>query len=86
MGQRSVTVELTLIGEAAEKYKLQEGSDTFTINGTINPVAPDLTLTLSKSVCTTTEKLLPLLSVDGVSGRGGSDLLLYGVSANYRKL
>ncbi len=66
VGQRSVTVELTLIGEAAEKYKLQEGSDTFTINGTINPVAPDLTLTLSKSVCTTTEKLLPLLSVDGV--------------------
>ena len=66
VGQRSVTVELTLIGEAAEKYKLQEGSDTFTINGTINPVAPDLTLTLLKSVCTTTEKLLPLLSVDGV--------------------
>ncbi len=65
-GWRTVTVELTLIGEAAEKYKLREDSVTFTIDGLINKVSPDLTLTLSKSECMPEDKILPFLAVSGV--------------------
>ena len=64
-GWHTVTVEIELIGEAAVKYKLKAGEETFTIGGNINKAYPDLTVTLSKTVCTAGEKLLPLLSVEG---------------------
>ena len=60
-----VTVEITLIGNAATKYKLKSGEEKFKIRGTINKAYPDLTVTLSKTACTAGEKLLPLLSVEG---------------------
>ena len=65
-GSRTVTVELKLIGDAATKYKLKEGSEKFTIGGNINKAYPKLTVSLSKTTCAVGEKLLPLLSVDGV--------------------
>ena len=65
-GSRTVTVELKLIGDAATKYKLKEGSENFTIGGNINKAYPKLTVSLSKTTCAVGEKLLPLLSVDGV--------------------
>ena len=65
-GWHKVTVEITLIGEAAVKYKLKAGEETFTIGGNINKAYPDLTVTLSKTACTAGEKILPLLSVSGV--------------------
>ena len=65
-GWHKVTVEITLIGEAAVKYKLKAGEETFTIGGYIDKAYPDLTVTLSKTACTAGEKLLPLLSVSGV--------------------
>ena len=64
-GWHTVTVEITLIGEAAVKYKLKAGEETFKIGGNINKAYPDLTVTLSKPACTAGEKLLPLLSVEG---------------------
>ena len=64
-GWHTVTVEIALIGEAAVKYKLKAGEETFTIGGNINKAYPDLTVTLSKTACTVGEKLLPLLSVSG---------------------
>lgn len=64
-GWHTVTVEIVLIGEAAVKYKLKAGEETFTIGGNINKAYPDLTVTLSKTACTAGEKLLPLLSVEG---------------------
>lgn len=64
-GWHTVTVEIALIGEAAVKYKLKAGEETFTIGGNINKAYPDLTVTLSKTACTAGEKLLPLLSVEG---------------------
>ena len=64
-GDHTVTVEIKLIDEAAKKYKLKEGEETFTIRGTINKAYPDLTVSLSKPTCTVGEKLLPLLSVEG---------------------
>ena len=65
-GSHTVTVEITLIGEATNKYKLKEGEETFTIDSNINKAYPGLTVSLSKTTCTVGEKLLPLLSVDGV--------------------
>ncbi len=65
-GWHTVTVELKLIGEAATKYKLKEDSEQFTIGGYINKAYPKLTMSLSKTTCAVGEKLLPLLSVDGV--------------------
>ena len=62
-GNHTVTVEVTLIGEAAAKYKLKAGEETFTISGTINKAYPNLTVSLSETTCTVGEKLLPLLSV-----------------------
>lgn len=64
-GWHTVTVEIALIGEAAVKYRLKAGEETFTIGGNINKAYPDLTVTLSKPVCTAGETLLPLLSVEG---------------------
>lgn len=66
VGDHTVTVEITLIGEAAAKYKLREGEERFTIDGTIDPAAQNLTLSLSKTTCAVGEKLLPLLSLSGV--------------------
>ena len=64
-GRHKVTVEITLTGETAKKYKLRAGEEKFEINGNINKAYPDLTVTLSKTACTAGEKLLPLLSVEG---------------------
>lgn len=64
-GRRTVTVEITLIGEAAAKYKLKAGEKTFTIGGYIDKAHPDLTVSLSRATCAVGEKLLPLLSVEG---------------------
>ena len=64
-GWHKVTVEITLTGETAKKYKLKAGEETFTIGGYINKAYPNLTVTLSKTACTAGEKLLPLLSVEG---------------------
>ena len=77
-GWHTVTVEITLIGEAAVKYKLKAGEETFTIGGNINKAYPKLTVSLSQTTCTVGEKILPLLSVSGVqenaavTGRRGS--------------
>ena len=65
-GSRTVTVEIELIGDAATKYKLRAGEETFTIRGTINKAYPDLTVSLTKTTCTVGEKLLPLLFISGV--------------------
>uniref|UniRef100_UPI003FEF83E5 MBG domain-containing protein n=1 Tax=Gemmiger formicilis TaxID=745368 RepID=UPI003FEF83E5 len=64
-GWHTVTVEIELIGDAAEKYKLRAGEEKFTIDGYINKAYPDLTVSLSKTACTVGEKILPLLSVEG---------------------
>ena len=64
-GWHTVTVEIALIGDAAAKYKLKAGEETFTIGGNINKAYPKLTVSLSQTTCTTGEKLLPLLSVEG---------------------
>ena len=64
-GWHKVTVEITLTGETAKKYKLKAGEETFTIVGYINKAYPNLTVTLSKTACTAGEKLLPLLSIEG---------------------
>ena len=65
-GSRTVTVEIELIGDAAAKYKLKAGEEKFEIGGTINKASPDLTVSLSKTICAVGEKLLPLLSLSGV--------------------
>lgn len=65
-GQRTVTVEIELIGDAAAKYKLKAGKEKFEIGGNINKAYPKLTVSLSQTACTAGEKLLPLLSVSGV--------------------
>ena len=64
-GWHTVNVEIELIGDAAAKYKLKTGQETFTIDGYINKAHPDLTVSLSKAACTVGEKILPLLSVEG---------------------
>ena len=65
-GDHTVTVEITLIGNAATKYKLKAGEEKFEIRGTINKAYPDLTVSLTKTTCTVGEKLLPLLFISGV--------------------
>ena len=65
-GSRTVTVEIELIGDAAAKYKLKAGEETFTIGGYIDKAHPKLNVSLSKTACTVGEKLLPLLSLSGV--------------------
>ena len=66
VGWHTVTVEITLIGEAAAKYKLKAGEEKLEIGGNINKAYPDLTVSLSRATCAVGEKLLPLLSVSGV--------------------
>ena len=65
-GDHTVTVEITLIGNAATKYKLKSGEEKFEIRGAINKAYPELTVSLSQTTCTVGEKILPLLSVSGV--------------------
>lgn len=65
-GDHTVTVEITLIGNAATKYKLKSGEEKFEIRGAINKAYPKLTVSLSQTTCTVGEKILPLLSVSGV--------------------
>ena len=65
-GRHKVTVEITLTGETAKKYKLRAGEEKFEINGNIYKAYPDLTVTLSQTTCVVGEKILPLLSVSGV--------------------
>lgn len=64
-GRHTVTVEIELIGDAAAKYRLKAGEETFMIGGYIDKAYPDLTVSLSKAACTVGEKILPLLSVEG---------------------
>ena len=64
-GWHKVTVEITLIGEAAAKYKLKAGEEKFEIGGNINKAYPKLNVSLSRTTCTVGEKILPLLSVSG---------------------
>ena len=64
-GDHTVTVEITLIGNAATEYKLKSGEEKFKIRGTINKAYPELTVSLSETTCTVGEKLLPLLSISG---------------------
>ena len=64
-GRHTVTVEIELIGDAAAKYRLKAGEETFTIGGYIDKAYPNLTVSLSKAACTVGEKILPLLSVEG---------------------
>ena len=64
-GKHKVTVEITLTGETAKKYKLRAGEEEFEINGNINKAYPHLTVSLSQTTCTVGEKILPLLSVEG---------------------
>ena len=64
-GWHTVTVEITLIGEAAAKYKLKAGEEKFEIGGNINKAYPKLNVSLSRTTCAVGEKILPLLSVEG---------------------
>ena len=64
-GRHTVTVKIELIGDAAAKYRLKAGEETFTIGGYIDKAYPNLTVSLSKPACTAGEKLLPLLSISG---------------------
>ena len=64
-GDHTVTVEITLIGNAATKYKLKAGEEKFEIRGAINKAYPKLTVSLSQTTCMVGEKLLPLLSISG---------------------
>ena len=49
VGEHTVYVKLTLIGETAKKYKIKEGGDEFTIGGTITKAYAELTVSLVKS-------------------------------------
>ena len=51
-GWHTVTVEIELIGDAAAKYKLKAGEETFTIGGFINKAYPKLNVSLSRTTCT----------------------------------
>ena len=66
VGDHKVTVEITLIGNAATKYKLKAGEEKFEIRGAINKATPNLTVSRSQTTCAVGETLLPLLSVSGV--------------------
>ena len=81
-GRRTVTVEIELIGDAAAKYKLKAGKETFTIGGYIDKAYPALTVSLSKTTCAVGEKLLPLLSVDGAPE--DAEVTYYYLSSEYK--
>ena len=61
----TVTVEITLTGETAKKYKLRAGEETFTIGGIIDKAAPDWTVSLTQKTCAVGEKILPLVTSGG---------------------
>ena len=63
-GDRTVTVALKLIGDAAAKYKLKAGKETFTIGGRIDQATPNLTVSLSQKTCAVGETL-PLVTSGG---------------------
>ena len=81
-GRRTVTVEIELIGDAAAKYKLKAGEETFTIGGYIDKATPELTVSLSKAACTVGEKILPLLSVEGAPE--GAAVTYYYLAAEFK--
>lgn len=81
-GGHTVTVEIALIGEAAVKYKLKAGEETFTIGGNINKAYPKLTVSLSQTTCTVGEKILPLLSVEGAPE--GAAVTYYYLAAEFK--
>ena len=81
-GWHTVTVEITLIGEAAAKYKLRAGEEKFEIGGNINKAYPKLNVSLSKTACTVGEKILPLLSVEGAPE--GAEVTYYYLAAELR--
>ena len=81
-GWHTVTVEIALIGEAAVKYKLKAGEETFTIGGNINKAYPKLTVSLSQTTCTVGEKILPLLSVEGAPE--GAAVTYYYLAAEFK--
>ena len=82
-GDHTVTVEITLIGNAATKYKLKSGEEKFEIGGNINKAYPDLTVSLSKTICAVGEKLLPLLSVSGVQENAAVTYFYTPIKAGY---
>ena len=82
-GWHTVTVEIALIGEAAVKYKLKAGEETFTIGGNINKAYPKLTVSLSQTTCTVGEKILPLLSVSGVQENAAVTYFYTPIKAGY---
>ena len=63
-GNRTVTVALKLIDDAAAKYKLKAGKETFTIGGCIDQATPNLTVSLSQTTCAVGETL-PLVTSGG---------------------
>ena len=65
VGNHTVTVEITLIGEAEKKYKLQEGEEKFEIRGIIDRATPDWIVSLTQTTCAVGETLLPLVTPDG---------------------
>ena len=65
VGNHTVTVEITLIGEAEKQYKLQEGEEKFEIRGIIDKATPDWTVSLTQTTCAVGETLLPLVTPDG---------------------
>ena len=82
-GRRTVTVEITLIGEAAAKYKLKAGEEKFEIGGNINKAYPKLNVSLSKTTCAVGEKILPLLSVSGVQENAAVTYFYTPIKAGY---
>ena len=85
-GRHKVTVEITLTGETAKKYKLRAGEEKFEINGNIYKAYPNLTVTLSKTACTAGEKILPLLSVSGVQENAAVTYYYATVNSGYLEL
>lgn len=79
----TVTVVLTLIGDAAKQYKLKAGEETFTIGGNINKAYPHPAVSLSKTTCAVGEKLLPLLSVSGVQENAAVTYFYTPIKAGY---
>ena len=84
-GRHKVTVEITLTGETAKKYKLRADEEKFEINGNIYKAYPNLTVTLSKTACTAGEKILPLLSVSGVQENAAVTYYYAPVNSGYLK-
>ena len=78
-GDHTVTVEITLIGNAATEYKLKSGEEKFKIRGTINKAYPELTVSLSETTCTVGEKAPAAVVYQRQAGKCRGDILLYAV-------